>query len=169
LARYLQVDLAIEACNRLNLPLWIVGTGDDATRLQALAGEQVRFLGEVPDSALVELYANAKAFIFPSTREDFGFAPVEAMGCGVPVIASQLSGMREVVLDYRTGLLFPQPTVESLAASIAQFEGLRFSSQACIERAEEFAESVFTAKFEWFIAQRLDEHRLSSAATKPEA
>lgn len=80
------------------------------------------------------------------------------MGHGVPVIASAQSGIQEVVLNYRTGLLFSEPTVESLCQAMTQFEGLRFFSHACIQRAEEFAESVFVAKLEWFIAQALDDH-----------
>lgn len=154
-----QVDWAIAACRQLDRPLWIVGTGSDTKRLQNLAAPSVRFLGEVPETEMAAIYANAKALIFPRPDADFGFPPVEAMGHGVPAIASELSGMKEVILNYRTGLLFPQPTVESLVETIAQFESLRFFSHACIQRAEEFAESVFTSKLEWFIAQALDEHQ----------
>ncbi|XGV99071.1 MAG: glycosyltransferase [Leptolyngbya sp. BL-A-14] len=153
-----QVDLAIAACQQLDRPLWIVGSGDDRERLQQLAGSSIRFLGDMPEATMADLYAHAKALIFPCQDADFGFAPVEAMGYGVPVIASALSGIREVILNDRTGLLFPQPTVESLSKAIVQFEGRRFSSQACIERAREFAEPVFISKLEWFIAQALDDH-----------
>lgn len=159
LTREKQVDLAVAACTQLNCPLWVLGTGSDAARLQSLAGDSVRFLGTLPTAAMVEVYANAKALLFPGTNEDFGVVPVEAMGHGVPVIASQLSGMSEIVLDYRTGLLFDQPTVEGMCQAIAKSEKLRFSSQACIERAEEFSEATFTAKLEWLIAQTLDEHQ----------
>lgn len=153
-----QVDLAIAACQQLDRPLWIVGSGGDRERLQQLAGSSIRFLGDMPEATMADLYAHAKALIFPCQDADFGFAPVEAMGYGVPVIASALSGIREVILSDRTGLLFPQPTVESLSKAIVQFEGRRFSSQACIERAREFAEPVFISKLEWFIAQALDDH-----------
>ncbi|MBW4692568.1 MAG: glycosyltransferase [Lyngbya sp. HA4199-MV5] len=153
-----QVELAITACNQLDHPLWLVGSGRDRERLQHLAGLQTRFLGDVPEDAMSQIYGQAKALIFPCQNADFGFAPVEAMGHGVPVIASALSGMREVILNDRTGLLFSQPTVESLSSAIVQFEGRRFSSQACIERAREFAEPVFISKLEWFIAQAIDDH-----------
>ncbi|HEY9617838.1 MAG TPA: glycosyltransferase [Microcoleaceae cyanobacterium] len=153
-----QVDLAVAACSQLNRPLWIVGTGEEAERLQQFASPCVKFLGRLSDSHISELYDRAIAVIHPSAYEDFGFVPVEAMGRGIPVIASEQSGMKDIILDFRTGLLFPQPTVESLCDAIVQFEKLRFSAQACIERAEEFAESVFTAKLEWFIAKALDDH-----------
>ena len=153
-----QLDLVILACNRLDRPLWVVGSGSDRERLQHLAGPQIRFLGDVPEAAMVDLYAHAKALIFPDQNADFGVVPVEAMGHGIPVIASALSGMREIILNDRTGLLFAQPTVDSLCNAIVQFEGRRFSSQACIERAREFAEPVFISKLEWFIAQAIDDH-----------
>jgi glycosyltransferase involved in cell wall biosynthesis len=157
-----QVDLAVAACNQLDRPLWVVGSGSDQERLQQLAGQQIRFLGDVGDNAMTDLYAHAKAVIFPCQDADFGIFPVKAMGHGIPVIASALSGMREVILNDRTGLLFAQPTVESLCNAIVQFEGRRFSSQACIERAREFAEPVFISKLEWFIAQAIDDHKASS-------
>ncbi|XHX78861.1 MAG: glycosyltransferase [Stenomitos frigidus ULC029] len=154
-----QVDLAIAACTQSDRPLWIIGTGSERTRLEQLAGQNVRFLGDVPDEAMTDLYAHAKALLIPCPTADFGFVAVEAMGHGVPVIASALSGIREVILNDRTGLLFAQPTVESLCRAIAQFEGRRFSSQACIERAREFAEPVFVSRLEWLIAQAIDDHK----------
>jgi glycosyltransferase involved in cell wall biosynthesis len=154
-----QVDLVVAACTRLERPLVVVGQGERASRLQQMAGESVRFLADVPDRELPVLYEDAKALIYPCSDADFGFAPVEAMGCGVPVIASGQSGIREVVLNYRTGLLFPEPTVESLCEAIVQFESLRFFPHACIQRAEEFAEPVFISKLEWAIAQAIDDHK----------
>ncbi|MBF2029567.1 MAG: glycosyltransferase [Oscillatoriales cyanobacterium C42_A2020_001] len=153
-----QVDLAIQACQQINRPLWVVGTGSEATRLQQAAGKSVHFLGEVPAEAMAEIYEGAIALIYPTAYEDFALPPVEAMGHGVPVIASEQSGMRDIILNFRTGLLFSQPTVEGLCEAILQFEKLRFSAIACIERAEEFAESVFISKFEWFVAKALDDH-----------
>ncbi|MBW4518919.1 MAG: glycosyltransferase [Scytolyngbya sp. HA4215-MV1] len=166
LERHQQVDLAIAACQQLARPLWVVGSGDEAERLKREAGDRIRFLGNVSESHLPELYADARALIFPATDADFGFSPIEAMGHGVPVIASAQSGIREIILNYRTGLLFSQPTVDSLCATITQFEGLRFSAYACIERAEEFSESVFMPKLKWFIAQAIDDHQQHHTATK---
>jgi glycosyltransferase involved in cell wall biosynthesis len=159
LTREHQVDLAIDACNQLDRPLWIVGNGHDQPRLRKRAGRSIRFLAEVPDNEMPQIYAGAKALIFPQLDADFGFSPVEAMAHGVPVIAPEQSGLKEVVLNFRTGLLFSDPTVTGLCGAIAQFEGLRFSSNACIQRAEEFAESVFTDRLSWFIAQALDDYK----------
>lgn len=160
-----QVDLAILACQQLDRPLWIVGTGPDRNRLQRLAGNRVRFLGEVAEADLAAIYAGAIALIYPTTYENFAVAPVMAMGYGVPVIASACSGMREIILNYRTGLLFSQPTVDSICDAIGQFEKLRFSATACIERAEEFAESKFISRFKWFVAKALDDYHSRPMAT----
>lgn len=158
-----RVDLAIAACNQLDRPLVVVGTGSEAKRLRQLAGESVKFVENPSEVELAQIYANTRALIFPRADADFGFPPVEAMGRGLPVIASALSGIREVVLNYRTGLLFDQPTVENLCKTIAQFEGLRFFSHACIQRAEEFAEPVFVDRLKWLIAQAIDEHQQKPA------
>ncbi len=154
-----QVEWAIAACEQVGLPLWIGGTGPAESQLQRLAGPTVRFLGAVAAVDLPQIYAGARLVIAPSITADFGFSVVEAMGRGIPAIASAHSGLRDVILDYRTGLLFPDPTLESLCQTLQKFTGLRFSASACIQRAEEFSESVFSAKFQWFVAQALDEHR----------
>lgn len=163
-----QVDLVVQACEQLDRPLWIVGTGSEVDRLQSLAGNKVRFLAAVPEERMAEIYAGAIALIYPTAYEDFAMPPVAAMGHGVPVIACELSGMKEIILNYRTGLLFTQPTVAGLCEAILQFEKLRFSAMACIERAEEFAESTFISKFEWFVAKALDDyHSQATIALEP--
>jgi len=158
-----QVDLVVQACEQLARPLWIVGTGSEVDRLQPLAGNRARFLGAVPEEQMAEIYAGAIALIYPTAYEDFAVPPVAAMGHGVPVIACELSGMQEIILNYRTGLLFAQPTVTGLCEAILQFEKLRFAATACIERAEEFAESTFISKFEWFVAKALDDYHSQEA------
>ncbi len=160
LTRAKQVDLAIQACNRLNLPLHIVGKGNDEPRLRAMAGANVRFLGFIEDEQMPEIYAGAKALIFPCADEDFGIVPIEAMGHGIPAIALAQGGVKETVVAYKTGLFFPQPTADSLCGAIEEFESLNLSSQDCIERAWQFSESVFVDKLERFIAQSVEEHRL---------
>lgn len=163
LTRQQQVELAVRACTNLDRPLYVVGTGSEEARLKGLAGKTVKFLGPLPPPEIIPLYASARALIFPWAEADFGFAPVEAMGRGVPVIASGLSGIREIVLDYRTGVLFKEQSVTALEQAITKFEGLRFSSQACIERAREFAEAGFISKLEWYIAQALDDYKQRGA------
>ncbi len=98
--------------------LLLVGDGPDAARCRELAGElgvadRVRFLGETPDIAHV--LAAADLFLLPSSHESFGLAALEAMACGVPVIATNAGGMPAVVTDGRTGMLFAPGEVEAMA------------------------------------------------------
>jgi glycosyltransferase involved in cell wall biosynthesis len=60
------------------------------------APERVHFTGYVPDTLLPGLYAGAQAFLFPTLAEGFGFPPLEAMACGLPVLTSNNSSLKEV-------------------------------------------------------------------------
>jgi glycosyltransferase involved in cell wall biosynthesis len=150
-----RVDLAIEACNRLRLPLVVVGTGKEEGSLKHLAGNTIRFTGAVSDAELDRLYGQAKALIFCALDEDFGMVPVEAMARGTPVIGLAQGGVTETVADGKTGILFSQPTAENLVRAIGKFErlmGKRDSAGSCRNRAETFATAVFTAGLKEFVA-----------------
>ena len=155
--RSLQVDGLIQVFNQLQRPLQLVGFGSDEAYLRSIAGNTISFLGSIAEVDLESVYANATAFVFPAFDADFAVEPVQALGRGLPVIAYKGAGMGEVVLHHRTGLLFEDPSFDSLAAAIVEFERLRFFSQACIDRALEFAPTEFAAKIEWFVAQAWDE------------
>lgn len=137
LVAYKRFDLAIEAANRLQFPLTIVGTGVEEKRLKNMAGPTVTFLGQIRDDELVGLYARARAVIFPQ-EEDFGIVPLEAMASGRPVIAFGQGGARETVLDGTTGLFFDEQTSESLTDALERFDHISFSADACITQAKKF-------------------------------
>ena len=61
--------------------------------------EDILFIGRVPDQDLVQIYNQAELFVYPSLFEGFGLPPLEAMSCGLPVIASRTSSLKEVVGD----------------------------------------------------------------------
>ena len=101
---YKHVDLAMEAFNELGLPLYIIGTGPDEKRLKKMAGQNIRFLGKLPDDEIVKYYSQCRAFILPG-EEDFGLTPVEAQSCGRPVIAFRAGGALESVKEGGRGVL----------------------------------------------------------------
>src|SRR5262249_13962945 len=68
-APYKRVDIAIEAFNRMRLPLVIIGGGQDDVRLKKLAGPTIDFLGHLSNSAIADVYAKSKGLIFPG-KED---------------------------------------------------------------------------------------------------
>ncbi len=145
LVPYKRIDLAIEAFNRLRLPLVIVGDGRDRRRLERIAGPTITFLGRVSADRLPDLYAGCRAFIFPGV-EDFGIAPVEAMAAGRPVIAFAAGGALDTVIEGVTGVFFREPTPESLAEAVRRFEAMRFDPLAIRRYAERFDKRAFQEK-----------------------
>ncbi|HXF68222.1 MAG TPA: glycosyltransferase [Thermoflexus sp.] len=142
---YKRIDLAIEAFNRLKLPLLIVGDGRDRKRLERMAGPTIRFLGRVPAEQLPDLYARCRAFVFPGV-EDFGIAPVEAMAAGRPVIAFAAGGALDTVIEGVTGVFFREPVPESLAEAVRRFEDIRFDPSVIRRHAERFDKRMFQEK-----------------------
>jgi glycosyltransferase involved in cell wall biosynthesis len=125
----------VEALHRLERPgLKLVIAGgkgwlDDPLyrQIEALGmSEQVQFLGFAADDDLPALYSAAEVFAFPSLYEGFGLPPLEAMACGVPVVASNTSSLPEVVAN--AGLTVDPTDVEALADALRRLlddHGLR--------------------------------------------
>jgi glycosyltransferase involved in cell wall biosynthesis len=105
--------------------LVIVGDGDkksdfeEEARAKGIAS-RVHFMGRVSADELVPLYRSADVFAFPSTSqaEAFGLVALEAQACGLPVVASDLPGVRTVVRHDETGILVPPQNVEALAGAL---------------------------------------------------
>lgn len=96
LVPYKRIDVAIDACNALGMPLWVVGKGPELEALKRRAGKSVRFFGHVSESFLWECYKRCRALLFPGI-EDFGIVPVECLAAGRPVIAVHAGGVSETV------------------------------------------------------------------------
>ena len=146
-APYKRVDIAIEAFNRLKLPLLIVGSGQDSHRLKKLAGPTITFLGSMSNSAIADLYSKCRALIFPGI-EDFGITPLECMGAGAPVIAFAEGGASETVTP-ETGIFFHPQTAEALMEAVTKMENdpNQFQESSCRQRAAEFSREKFQKEF----------------------
>lgn len=149
-APYKRIDLAIDAAARLGKRLVVIGTGQDATRLRALAGEQTEFLGWQSDEVIRDHLRRCKALLFPG-EEDFGIVPLEAHACGAPVIAFGRGGATETVVPpgkgkSPTGLLFEEQTVSCLIDALEQFE-------RC---AADFDPAVLRRQAVWFSQRRFE-------------
>ena len=124
LVRSKHIDILIETANKMKFRLKIIGNGRDEKYLRSIAGETVEFLNDISDDTLNLLYKNAKAFLFAAVDEEFGIAPVEAMGYGLPVIAFASGGIKETIKDGFNGFLFNRLSQTELFKKIKLFESL---------------------------------------------
>ena len=113
--RYKGFDEVIEAMPRLvqripGICYVAAGDGSDRKRLEAKVqslgvAENVIFTGRIDEAEKADLYRLADAYVMPSSGEGFGFVVLEALACGIPVVASAIDGTREAVRDGELGLL----------------------------------------------------------------
>jgi glycosyltransferase involved in cell wall biosynthesis len=160
LVPYKNMGAIVEAFGLLpDLELTVAGDGPQASRLRALAGPNVSFVGSVTDKELRRLMATARAFIF-AAEDDFGIVPVEAMSEGTPVLALARGGVRETVtgsMVRRTGMFFLHPTPEDIAACVRAFinEESTFLPENCRTQASRFSPERFRAEFIAFVDQTM--------------
>lgn len=113
------IDIAIEAFNKLNLPLVIIGDGPEKRNLKSkiLNLKLAQMIGFVPDEELPYYYQHCRAFIMPQ-EEDFGITSIEAMSFGKPVLALRKGGALETTREGVTGEFFDDPIPEALADGV---------------------------------------------------
>ena len=155
---YKRIDLAVQAFNKLDLPLKIVGNGRDKIALEQLAGPNIEFLGRVSNGEIESLMRRCRAFIF-SGHEDFGIAPLEANSAGRPVIAYRAGGALDTVVEGKTGLFFDEQTPESLVAAVRSLETVTFEPEAIRQHALRFDREVFQRQFTRFVEGKYEEHK----------
>jgi len=156
------IEVFVRLRARLSARLLLVGEGPDLDGALRLARElgvadAVTALGEQDD--VVSLLSVADLFLLPSSQESFGLAALEAMACGVPVVASRVGGLPEVVADGECGFLHAPDDLEAMAESAARILGddalhermaragrrlvcARFSESKVVPRYESFYESI---------------------------
>ncbi|MBT3348743.1 glycosyltransferase [bacterium] len=149
---YKKFDLLVEVFKKNGLKLKLAGRGPDFEKCRELArgAENIEFLGFAPDENLPNLYAGARAFLFPA-EEDFGLTPVEAMAAGTPVIFFSRGGATESVGEW--GTPFSAQTPESLQRAIDTFlkSEKTLDREKIFERGAEFDEKNFREKFADFL------------------
>ena len=163
------VDVVVEVCAKLGLPLKVVGTGRELDKLKTLVSRltmnnqqsTIDFVGDVSDDELIKLYQNCRAVIFAASEEHFGIAPVEAMAAGKPVIVSAEGGVLESVVDWPkgkgkcTGVYFDPPTAGSLTLAINNFISLEkkgyFDPKFIRRHAQKFSKERFRKQIVQFV------------------
>ena len=157
------IDVLLRAVSHLDGELRVLvigGDGKDLARkgeLSALAvrlniADKVAFLDAVPHSNLPLYYNAADVCVVPSYYESFGLVAVEAMACGVPVIASRVGGLKETVRDGQTGYLVPwlcpEPFAERLELLLNNEPLRRSLGREARAAAERFRWSEVAARVE---------------------
>lgn len=154
LEKWKRVDYAIEAFNKLGLPLRIVGVGEEERTLRKMANSNIYFCGSINDEVLAEEYSKAKAVVFTPTLE-YGLVPLEAIASGTPVIGLGSGGIKETMIPWSplledsakfTAVFFDEPTSESLVNAVKTFQTLKFDSQFLFEHAKKWDVPMFKKK-----------------------
>jgi glycosyltransferase involved in cell wall biosynthesis len=141
LMRHKRIDLAVEAFNKLRLPLTVAGDGPEARRLRRMAGPTISFTGRVSDDEAARLFATCRALVVPSV-EEFGIVAVEAQAAGRPVLAVQAGGTCETVVEGVTGR-FWSGGADALADAVSSFDPDSIDPADCVANAERFARAAF--------------------------
>lgn len=149
--KYKRVDLVIRAFQTIEAPdatLQIAGAGDYREELEPLVdalglGDKVKFLGRISEAEKLSLLRRSWATVLASPKEGWGISNLESAACGTPVIAVDGPGIRESVLDGRTGYL-----VASSAAAIASRMNLLIEQPELVESLGRAART-FAEGFTW--------------------
>ena len=163
LVPYKRIDIAIEACNSLQLPLKIVGTGSQEQYLKSIAGKTVEFVGRLTDDELIKYYNNCCAFLFPGL-EDLGLTVLEAQQYGKPVIAYKAGGAKETIIEGKTGEFFTPQTSGALTKKLQMLvkkRKIRLGSTKknpyytyCLKNAKQFNQAKFKKELVAFIKKQ---------------
>lgn len=145
LVPYKKIDEIIKAFNKLWEKLLIVWEWIERKKLEKLAKENIEFLWPKYWDELIELYQNAKSFIF-AWIDDFGITPIEAMACWIPVIAINKWWAKETVINWKTWFFFEEQTWESIFNCLRNSDIWKIKPENCRKRAEEFSKEIFVEK-----------------------
>jgi glycosyltransferase involved in cell wall biosynthesis len=146
-------DILIDATRYLSNKKRIVLIGDGTLRNDLIEqaktiNQDITFTGWIPFNELPYYIRRSKLVVAPSRSECHASVPLESMACGVPVIASQVSGMEDSIENNKSGWLLNQNNAESLGKLINEVisdeSKLKKASKEAIKRAEIFSEKRFT-------------------------
>lgn len=154
---YKRHDIAVEAFNRLGLPLKIIGRGPELAALKKKAKPNIEFLGRVDDDVKARYYAECTAFVFPQ-EEDFGIVAIEAMASGRPLVAYRGGDIVEHMRDGETGVFFDRQTPEALMAAVRRMERMTCDPQTIAAQSRGFDRDIFRRKIKDYVEKAYTEH-----------
>ena len=165
------VNQVVEVLSRLKkdgypIKLLLVGDGPDRVPAEHLARElgvyeDVRFMGK--QEAVIDILSIADVFVMPSASETFGLAALEAMACGVPVVASNIGGLPELIDHGENGFLCPLDNIDAFSERIRQIisnDNLqdRMGNAARAKALEHFDNAKVIPMYEQLYQRTIDRH-----------
>ena len=151
------VEAVVDAFNKLELPLVVVGGGPEKDHLKRIAGRTVRIVGRKTDEALGRIYVRARAVVFP-VEEDFGLVMAEAQAGGIPVIAVGRGGALEIIREGVTGEFFDGTTPEMIADGVRRFLDREsgYDRQAMLSVGDRFSRGRFEREIRRAVREMMD-------------
>jgi glycosyltransferase involved in cell wall biosynthesis len=143
----------------------VVGDGSDRPRLERLAAElkvPATFWGRATDDELADLYRACDLFVMPSQKEGFGYVFIEAMACGLPVVAGGLDGSVDALAGGALGLLVDPRRIDEIAAAIrahltgASHPTMRDPQWLHAQVGERFSTACFEARLASILSTTMD-------------
>ena len=150
---YKRVDLIVEAFNKSKENLIIIGSGSQENYLKKIASNNIRFVEYSNSSVVYNYVSKAKAFIHAGI-EDFGIAPVEAQACGTPVIAIKKGGLKETVIENKTGVFFKEQDSNAILEAINRFNKIDFNYEFIRNESLKYSTSNFESKLNDFVKSK---------------
>lgn len=151
-------DIAVKACVKAVENLLIVGDGPERAKLVKLANnsQHIKFLPRYDGAEeIAKYFVAAKGLIFPSL-EPFGIIPVEALACGLPILAYAKGGSADIVKEGINGQFFDKQTVASLTKGLQNFNVAQYKRKQIVSSANRFNESAFAASWRKLINQHCE-------------
>ena len=134
--------------------MWVIGDGYMLSELKKLGNRVIKFFGHVENQVKYDLLSRAHLILVPSIREGWGLVVTESNAMGTPVVAYDVNGLRDSVIDGRNGILVRGKNPESLARSALEIlkdkEMLRRLSVNALEYSRQFN---WDKTFDYFSAQ----------------
>jgi glycosyltransferase involved in cell wall biosynthesis len=169
--KYKSVDQLIVAFSKIanefpHTEVTIIGDGDNIDKLRKLSqemglSERVTFTGRVSEQEKVKLLRQMTFLVNPSAKEGWGLTVIEANACGKAVIAANVPGLKDSVVDNRTGLLYEYGNIDSLADKMRKL----LTNESLRKKLEQEA-IRWAAKFTWENSANKMETFLESAIAK---
>ena len=157
LVGYKRVDIVIDACRQLDVPLIVIGNGKELNTLKKSASKKTTFITDnLTDEKLARYYQECRAFLFAGD-EDFGIVAAEAQSCGKAVIGYKNSGVAEIVIDGKTGVLFDKQSPEALGKAIETFEHMTIDEALCRKQGLKFSTDRFYEEMDRYIKARINQ------------